>query len=189
MHFIIVLISLFLGYVQGIKHRKRKVKKEILQLQEEIMSLKSALKDEQRKNRLSMFDVNKRIKGNQSMLEEKMVVYFSKYDSKLDFRKIISLIQYIMDKWNNDLIHMEAQIKISDINDIYNTFKEIDNSMTRPISIRIKSTDDLRIQTVAIRDIFSYVIQFLYEIDIENYDISYSEFLNAMSNISDILYA
>ncbi len=187
MDFLLIIISLFLGYIQGRKHRRRKIKKELHKLNEEIRSLKTTLKAEQRKNRLSMFDVSKKIKGDQTMLEEKIVEHFSKYDSDLDFRKLVSLIQYIIDKWENDYISAEAQIKIKEINDVYQKFMTFDKSLTRPISVKLQCSDK-KAATVPVRDIFPYVMQILCDIDIERYDISYEQFLSAMDNAANVLY-
>lgn len=188
MNFLLIIISLFLGYMQGLKHRKRKSKKELHLLKEEIKDLKSTLREEQRKNRLSMFDVNKKIKGDQSMLEEKLVEYFSKHNSEIDCRKVETLVYYIIDKWENDFIHREAQINVADVNYIYNKFKDIDKSMMRTVTVKIKCIRDSRLHVVSVRDIFPYVIQVLEEINIEKYDISYGEFINAIRNASNILY-
>lgn len=63
MDFILIMISLALGFGQGLRFRRRKVKREVSQFKEEIKALKEALKSEQRKNRLSMYDVNQKSKA------------------------------------------------------------------------------------------------------------------------------
>ena len=37
-------------------------------------------------------------------------------------------------------------------------------------------------------EVFSLIIQFFKEINIELYDISYGEFIDAMTNVSEIIY-
>ncbi len=187
MDFILIMISLALGFGQGLRFRRRKVKREVSQFKEEIKALKEALKSEQRKNRLSMYDVNQKIKGDQAMLEERLVERYSKYDSEDDFRKTYFMIQHIIDKWGNEFLNKESQIRISDIKEVYIDFNKINKKMTHPICLKYKLKSS-KIQSAPMSEVFSLIIQFFKEINIELYDISYGEFIDAMTNVSEIIY-
>lgn len=184
---LLIFISLLLGYGQGVRHKRKKTQKEMRELKEKINILETAVKDEQRKNHLSMYDVNQKIKGDQSMLEENLVRYFSMSERIIGNKEITAFFDYLITKWGNEFISIDSQISIADINDVYQKFMKIDRTMVNPLTIKVKCAHSSVRKSCAIRDIFPFVIHFLQEIDIENYDICYNEFINAMNNVDNIL--
>ena len=187
MELLIIIISFGLGYGQGLRYKRKKTAEKVSELKNEIYDLKDTLKKEQRRNHLSMYDVRHKTKGDQSMLEEALVNYFSMSERKFGIEEIIAFFDYLITKWENEFINVDSQIRITDINEKKKKFMEIDQIMTSPLTIKVKRELSSCSVSLAIRDIFPIVIKFLQEINIENYDISYNEFIDAMKNVTSIL--
>lgn len=122
----------------------------------------------------------------QALLEEKIIECFSEDGSELNMRISALIIHYILGEWENDYVSNEARINLKEIDNVYHKFLANDFTLEEPLSLDLSVKQ--KEYCVVVRPFFRYVVSILEEIEIEKYDISYNEFLNALDNATNILY-
>lgn len=169
---ILILISLFLGFWQGSRLKKRKLKNEIVMLNKKIEELNATIDDITYKNRLSMFDSRYQKKYDRTYLEERLTEYITSTSEHVEVcYTYISVISYIVQDVNT-MINKE-NFK-SQIDLLLNDFQYLQ------VIPSMKIKNNLGFTNKPIDQCIMNVDTFFQDMKIENYCITYQDCYDAI---------
>jgi len=161
---ITIIISLLLGYWQGIKKRRRKANKEIESLKEENKTLEKRIKDLQQRNTLEQYSSYHIRNGNKDKFLQDLVSYYTKGNEEANEIKMVS-----------NLVYKVAPSKVEKARKIY-----LDESINRYKSTLVNNSSDYN----NLLKEYNTVRKVLFnEINIDKYDINFRELIESIEYV------